>query len=197
MFFFQRSISTILLVIILATCAIIDTTAQDISAKEPVLITSCGQSPGALKMKVFMKRKKYDFQYELQGTSEILKKKKFNSVIIVTGASLKGMGAAGVSIKDEMERVKSIIAEAKKQNLTIIGAHIEGKARRAQGADSGDNSDEMSIDLVCPEADIIIVRKDGNEDGRFTAIAKDKKIPLKSFDKNLELAKVLAEIYNK
>jgi len=171
--------------------------AQKIAIKEPVLITSCGQSPGALKMKVFMKRDKYDFQYELRATADMLKKNKFNSIIIVTGASLKGMGAAGVSIKDELERVKAIIQEAKKQNIPIIAAHIEGKARRSEGADSGDNSDEISIDLVCPQADLIIVRSDGNDDGRFTAIAKDKKIPLKSFEKNLDLAQVLSEIYKK
>ena len=40
----------------------------------------------------------------------------------------------------------------------------------AQGAAPGDNSDEQSIDAVCPKSQVLLVRKDGDEDGRFTAI---------------------------
>jgi len=173
--------------------------AQDkpVKAELPVLVTSCGQSPGPVRLKVFLKRLKFDHEYNLQVTAEDLKKKEFKSIIIVTGASLKGMGAAGVSIKDEIERTEALIAEAKKQGITVIGSHIEGMARRAQGASPGDNSDEMSIDAVCPNADFLLIRKDGNEDGRFTVISKDKGIPIVEFVKNMEINDVLKKIYEK
>lgn len=171
-------------------------------AELPVLITSCGQSPGPMKLKVFMKRLKLDHVYNTQATAEdlIAKKKEgtpFKSVIIVTGASLKGMGAAGISIEDELERVKQLIAEAEKQGIMIIGAHIEGMARRAQGAAPGDNSDELSIDVVCPESALLLIRKDGDEDGRFTTISKAKKISILVFEKNMELGQVLKNLYEK
>lgn len=171
-------------------------------AELPVLITSCGQSPGPMKLKVFAKRLKIDHIYNLQAAAEdLIAKKKagtpFKSIIIVTGASLKGMGAAGISIEDELERAKKLIEEARKQGIMIIGAHIEGMARRAQGAAPGDNSDELSIDTVCPNSDLLIIRKDGDEDGRFTTISKNKNIPMIVFEKNMELGDVLKNLFSK
>jgi hypothetical protein len=174
---------------------------QEVKAQLPALVTSCGQSPGPMKFKVFMKRLKFDHIYNLQATAQDLISQKesgkpFKTVIIVTGASLKGMGAAGVSIKDELERTKALIAEAEKQGIKIIGAHVEGMARRAQGAAPGDNSDELSIDEVCPQSHILIIRKDGDQDGRFTSISKDKNIPMLVFEKNMELGNVLKNLFN-
>ena len=108
---------------------------------------------------------------------------------------LKGMGAAGTSIDDELNRTEALIAEAKNQGITIIGAHIEGMDRRAQGASEGDTSDEQSIDLVCPSSDMLIVRADGNEDNRFSIIADTEGIPLLLFEKNMELGSVLEKLF--
>ena len=178
--------------------------AQDkpVKAEEPVLVTSCGQSPGPMKLKVFMKRLKFDHVYDLQVVADDLVTKKkegkpYKSMIIVTGASLKGMGAAGISIDDELARTRALIAEAKKQGIKVIGSHIEGMARRSQGASEGDNSDEMSIDTVCPESDLLLIKKEGDEDGRFTTISKNKKIPMLVFEKNMELGKLLKELFSK
>ena len=170
--------------------------------KEPVLLTSCGQSPGPLKIQVFLKKLGIIFTYNLQARAEDLVKaaqagKPFGSVIIVTGSSLKGMGAAGVSIDDEIARTKKIIEEVRKQKITLVGAHVEGMERRAQGASAGDNSDELSIDVVCPSSDVLVVRSDGDQDKRFTAIATSKKIALVLFEKNMELSDVLKRLYQK
>ena len=100
-----------------------------------------------------------------------------------------------VPVAHELERTKELIAEAKKQGITIIGAHVEGMARRYQGASPGDNSDEISIDAVCLEAKILLVRKDGDEDGRFTALSKEKNIPMLLFEKNMELGNTLKKLY--
>ncbi|MFC2121214.1 DUF6305 family protein [Bacteroidota bacterium] len=190
---------------ILVLCLIVSFSFTGIiaqTAEEPVLLTSCGQSPGPNRLKIFMKRLALNYDYNTMATPEDLINKKdegnpYKSIIIVTGASLKGMGAAGVSVEDELNRTKALIAEAKKQGIKIIGSHIEGMSRRSQGADAGDNSDEQSIDAVCPNSDFMIIKKDGDSDGRFTAISKGKNIPIIIFEKNIEISDVLKKVFNK
>ena len=174
-------------------------------AELPVIISSCGQSPGATMLKVIFMKMKLEHQpkaYEINmlATANDLKSAKeagapYKSLIIVMGASLKGMGAAGISMDDEISRTEALITEARDQGIKIIGAHIEGIKRRAQGASVGDNTDELSIDTVAPNSQILIVRKDGNEDGRFTLIADEKNIPLILIEKNLDLLQELQKIY--
>jgi len=173
----------------------------------PVLITSCGQSPGATMIKVIFMRMKLELEpkpYEINemATAEDLRAKKeaespYKSMIIVMGASLKGMGAAGISIDDELARNSKLIEEARRQGITIIGAHIEGMKRRAQGAAVGDNTDELSIDCVAPNSDLLVIIKEGNADNRFTIIAKAKNIPLIEVEKLLDLKIEFEKIFIK
>ncbi len=200
----MRFLSSFILLVLVAGSLWTPSLAQKpaIKLEQPVLLTSCGQSPGPLKIKVFFGRLGMDYVFNMQASvTDLAAKKKegkpYKSLIIVTGASLKGMGAAKVSMEEELDRVKKLIAEAKKQGIKIVGSHVEGMERRSQGAAPGDNSDEQSIDAVCPQADILLVRKDGDEDKRFTAISTGKKIPLVMFEKNMELSDVLKNLYKK
>ncbi len=175
--------------------------AQVQKADLPVLVTSCGQSPGPTQFEIFFKQLNMNFALQLDaGPADLAKGRAgvpYKSLIIVTGASLKGMGAAGVSIEEEVARIRALIAAAKKQNIKVIGAHVEGMKRRAQGADPGDNSDEISIDAVCPFSAMLIIKKEGDEDGRFTSISKDKGIPMLAYEKNLDLKTVLQNLFSK
>ena len=178
--------------------------AQDVpvTAEAPVLLTSCGQSPGPTRIQFFLNRLDIDHEFLDVVTAEELSARAqagspFKTVIIVSGASLKGMGAAGVSMREELIRTEALIAEARRQGLTIIGAHVEGMARRAQGAAAGDNSDEQSIDAVMPFADLLIVRQDGDEDRRFSIISENSDIPLILFEKNMEMREVLTGVFNR
>ena len=171
----------------------------------PVLITSCGQCAGTNMIKVLFMRLKLQSDgptYVMNefATADDLKTAKtegnpYKSVIIVMGASLKGMGAAGVDIDDEIERASLLIQEAKTQGITLIGAHITGIKNRAQGAAPGDNTDELSIDAVAPESDLLLINKEGNEDARFTSISQDHNIPMIEVEKNLELLEKLKELF--
>lgn len=200
----MKFLSSCILLALVAALVWAPASAQKPAVKleQPVLLTSCGQSPGPLKIKIFFGRLSMDYVYNMQASAaDLVAKKKegkpFKSLIIVTGASLKGMGAAKVSMEEELDRIKKLIAEAKKQGIKVVGSHVEGMERRSQGAAPGDNSDEMSIDAVCPQSDLLLVRKDGDEDKRFTAISTGKKIPLVMFEKNLELSDVLKNLYKK
>lgn len=178
--------------------------AQDAphTAELPALLTSCGQSPGPTRLQFFMNRLELDHEFLDMATAETLADRAASgnpvkTLIIVTGASLKGMGAAGVSMREELIRTEALIAEAKRLGITIIGAHVEGMARRAQGAAAGDNSDEQSIDAVMPNSDLLIVRQDGDEDRRFSIISENLGIPLMLFEKNMEMGTVLESVFNK
>ena len=166
-------------------------------AQAPVLLTSCGQSPGAVTVGVFLRRLQVEYDLKDTGSVKDLAAKPYKTLIIVTGSSLKGMGGAGVSIDEELARAGSLIAEAKKRGITIIGAHVEGMERRAKNAAPGDNSDEMSIDAVCPKSTFLIVRKDGDEDGRFTTLGKKANIPVVFYERSLELNTVLKTVFGK
>jgi len=175
-------------------------------AELPVLITSCGQSPGANMLKaIFMRAVKQDppaYSLVMDATPETLTQageagRPFKSMIIVMGASLKGMGAAGISIDDELDRTAELIQAARDAGITIIGAHIEGMKRRAQGAAAGDNTDELSIDAVAPNSDFLIINEDGDSDARFTTISKEKNIPMLTVTKNLELLETVKKVFSR
>ncbi len=170
------------------------------TAEVPILLTSCGQSPGPERVKFFLNRLDLEHEFLAQATAEDLVTRQgsghpVKTLMIVTGASLKGMGAAGVSMPQELARTAALIEEARRQGIKLIGAHVEGMARRAQGAAPGDNSDEMSIDAVMPLSDFMIVRKDGDEDRRFTVISENRKVPLILFEKNMEMGDVLTRVF--
>ena len=198
----KRLSVALIMVFILSGLILIPTNSSAQTAEEPVILTSYGQTRGPVRLKIFMKRLGMDFEYSLLVTAKDLTDAKeagkpYKTLVIVTGASLKGMGAAGVSIDDELARTKGLIAEARKQGIKVIGSHIEGMARRSQGASSGDNSDEQSIDAVCPNSDFMIVKKEGDSDGRFTTISKGKDIPLILFEMNTEINDVLKKVFTK
>jgi len=176
--------------------------APEAKAELPVLVTSCGQSIGPTTIKVVLQRLKLAFDIDPLATPETLQARAksdapYKSLIITMGASLKGMGAAGIAIEDELARAAALVAEARKLGIKVIGAHIEGMKRRAQGAAAGDTTDEQSIDAVAPNSAVLLVLKEGNADGRFTAISQAKGIPLVELEKTLDLIPALEKLFAK
>jgi len=174
--------------------------AQAVKASPPILLTACGQGPEISMLKVMIQKAKIPYDLiDLATAQDIAKKKSggtpYKTLIILMGASLKGMGAAGISIDDEIKRTTELIDAAKREKITVVGAHVGGMKRRAQGAEAGDNTDELSIDAVAPKSDILLINKEGNSDSRFTVIAKQKKIPLIEIEKNLDLAKEIEALF--
>jgi len=161
----------------------------------PLVVTTCGQSPGALMIWVLCKQIKLPCDREDLLTAEHLKAKAeegnpYKTLIITTGTSMKGMGAAGVDIDYEVARIEAIIEEAKKEGILIIGAHIEGMARRV------DATDAASIATVIPESKLLLIREDGNEDGYFTKAAEEQGIPIIIFKETLDLTDIFKQLFN-
>ena len=164
------------------------------TASLPLVVTTCGQSPGALMVKVICDKNKMPCdQNDLLKADQLAAKAKegkpYKTVIITMGTSLKGMGAAGIDINLETSRIKAVIEEAKKQQMLIIGAHIEGKARRV------DDTDYASISAVVPNSALLIIRRDGNEDGFFTKLAEKHGIPLIEIKETLDLGDTLKKLF--
>jgi hypothetical protein len=189
--------SAVVLLSALLLAAVPYLAAQPVAAKAeaPILLTSCGQSPGVGMLSVILRKVGLAYDLNPLAAPADLKAKPYKTLIVVMGASLKGMGAAGIAIEDELKRTGALIDEARKLKMKVIGAHVEGMKRRAQGADAGDTTDEQSIDAVAPRADILLVWKDGNSDGRFSAIAKAKNLFLIEFEKQLDMVKVCETLF--
>ena len=160
----------------------------------PLIVTTCGQSPGALMVWVLCKQIKLPCDRADLLKVEDLKAKAeegnpYKTLIITTGTSMKGMGAAGVDIYFEVARIKAIIEEAKKEGILIIGAHIEGMARRV------DATDAASIATVIPQSNLLLIREDSNEDGYFTKAAEELGIPIITFKETLDLTGVFKKLF--
>ncbi len=187
-------------------------------AKLPVLTTSAGQSPDVTTINIVLEEAGIKYDYCDVPTVEIVDagvglagkesgpgfhvevytdKEKFpegtpyETVIIAIGASLKGMGASGLTVESEVSRLKKIIDNCKKKKMFIIGVHVGGTSKR--GAPGSDN--ERMIDAVAPFADYLIVTGDGNKDGRFDTIAKEKGIPLTQIEYALDLVEIFKQVF--
>ncbi len=193
--------------------------ASDIpKAQFPILTTSAGQSPDVTTVNIVLEEAGLMYDYcDVPGTDMVaagvglagkesgpgfhveihtdLQKfptgTPYKTVIFAIGASLKGMGASGLTVDSEVDRLKEIIDHCKKEGMFIIGVHVGGTSKR--GAPGSDN--EKMIDAVAPHADYLIVTKDGNQDGRFTTIAQNKNIPLTEVEYALDLVDIFKQMF--
>ncbi len=151
--------------VLVVVCAVF---AQESVFEQPVLITSAGQSAGATMMKVLATKAKLQFTFDALAKADLLTDN-FKTIIIVVGASSKGLGAAGINIEQEVQRITELLNTAKDKGIKVIVAHIEGQSRR------GKTSDQLS-ELAVPFAELVIITRAGNDDGFFTNLCdKEKK----------------------
>ena len=187
-------------------------------AQLPVITTSAGQSPDVTTVNIICEEAGVMYDYCDVVTVEMLKDgvglgdresapgfhvevhtdlnkfpkgTPYKTMIIAIGASLKGMGASGLTVETELDRLKKIIDYCKKNGIFIIGVHIGGSSKR--GAPGSDN--ERMIDAVAPYANYLIVTSDSNKDGRFTKIAKEKGIPLTEVKYALEVVDIFKKVF--
>ena len=187
-------------------------------ASLPVLTTSAGQSNDANTVNAVLEEAdiKYDYcdvptvemlaagvglagktsaaGFHVEVTTDIAKYPKgtpYRAVIFAIGASLKGMGASGLTTDSEEARVKKLIDYCKKAKIAIVGVHAGGEA--ARGPAGSDN--ERMIDTVAPFADVLVVTKDSDKDGRFAKIAAKTKAPLIKVDFALGMVDVMKKMF--
>ena len=190
-----------------------------IKAKAPVIIVSAGQSGGPYVAMALLDRAKLGYDYadapnvthlasgvglpaydpndsnvlpvQIESNCNYPQGTPYKTMIMVMGASLKGMGASGLTIDTELKRIQANISWARKNNVTIIGMHVEGKSLR--GKPGSDN--ERVIDYVLPYCDMIIVTEGSNFDGKFSDLANRYNISI-SVAKNVSaIVPIIAKIF--
>ena len=157
-----------------------------VSAELPVVVTCPGQAPEGQMVKLILGRMKTPVKYDPFLEPKDLSGNK--TLILILGGSGKGLGTAGVDLRDEMKRAEALIAEATRQKIKLVGIHSGGEDRR------GDVSTRL-IDLVAPKMSYIIVREDGNKDGLFTKLADQHKIPLTVIQKTQDLSDIFKALF--
>ena len=163
------------------------TNAQTSKYQQPILISSAGQSADVILAGMLFKKINLDYKtVNLAKDSDL---EGIKTLVIVPGFSSKGLGAAGISREDEMDRVVDLINSAKEKKIEIIMLHIGGNARR------GNQSDDFNK-LVAESSSYMIVVSQGDEDKFFSDIATDKKITIKLVEKIVGATEPIKELFN-
>jgi hypothetical protein len=141
----------------------------------PGLLTSVGQSSDVVVVKALLNTQlKMDFK--VVPVAKVQDLDGMKSLVIVVGASTKGLGAAGLDMPKELARAGALIKAAQERKIPIVAMHTGGEARR------GPTSNE-AIELVVPAADHVIVVASGNKDKKFQALAAARKAPVVEVDR--------------
>ncbi|MDH7513798.1 MAG: DUF6305 family protein [Clostridiales bacterium] len=156
--------------------------------EEPLLITSAGQNAEVQLAAVLAKRAGLDYILSKLATASDLENTK--TLTLVLGASLKGLGAAGLDVDKERERVRALVTESQKRNIPILCLHLGGEARRGQ------QTDDLIAEFLT-WAKMAIVVKSGNNDGFFTKICQAKNIPLIEVGKTADALEPLRKAFKR
>jgi hypothetical protein len=159
--------------------------AEKPKASPPVLVTSLGQSLDAFQIQLVVRRAGIPFKYDARAGVDQLDDVK--TLFLAVGASLKGFGDAGITIKDELSRAGQLLDAAKSRGIFIAALHMGGADRR-------DALSDQLINLAAPRAQLLIIREDSDADGLFAGIAKANNIPLITIDNVLNLKAPLQDL---
>ncbi len=140
----------------------------------PFLMTTCGQSTGSVMchMAAVQAGLTSTDEHQLMASEVATLGADAKTLIITTGTSGKGMGAAGTDVDAEIERCTAVAEAAKEQGMLVVCAHIEGMSRRT------DANDQASIDAILPLADVIVCVEDSDSDGLFSDYAEANNVPI-------------------
>ena len=167
----------------------------------PYLLTSAGQGPGSKQLRLLINMSKaftlgtdFYLEDEPQPRLDEIATGKYKVLVAVIGTTDKGLGASGITIEDEINNLKQVIAAAQAQGMPIVAVHIEQDKRAPKIPTNGN---ERIIDLVCPVADWMVVCKTSNPDGRFDKLKADYGVPLTIVDSALEFSQLCTQIFIK
>lgn len=152
-----------------------------------VYLTTCGQADSGVVSSILSNGGVLDEAYV---SNDLLTAKEVEDavtetsgvpvVILVVGASSKGLGAAGVDVSSETSRANEFASAASQNKIELIVVHVGGTARRGQTSDP-------IIKAAAPDAHLLLVVETGNADNYFTNTAAENSIELYLYSKNSKM----------
>lgn len=157
-------------------------------AKEPVILTSGGQSADIHVVDILLKKGEIHFdrnellyQNELDG---------YKTLVIALGGSTKGLASAGIRAEEELERLHALISAAEEKDMKLVVLHIGGSSRRGEVSD-------LFLPDVLSAADAAIILAEGDEDGKIWKILEENQVPSLYVDSQAEAIEPLAGLFEK
>jgi len=158
-------------------CAFPGYAREAVKFEQPLLISSAGQSAEVQMVAILAKRS--DLAYTLIKFASAQDLDGVKTLVLSLGASLKGLGAAGLDVHQEKDRLVQLLEAARARNMPVVCLHLGGQDRR------GKLSDDF-ISTFLPYARLTIVVRSGNQDGLFTRICSQHDIPLIEVEKTVD-----------
>jgi hypothetical protein len=173
-----RSLGRRALALGLACAATLACAAAPAAAKtfsRPALVTSVGQASDIVVVKALLNTQ-LKMDLAVKPVAQPADLAGIKTLILVVGASAKGLGAAGLDMAKELARTRELVEAAHQQKVPILVLHTGGESRR------GKTSNDL-IDAVVPQADHVVVVASGNKDKRFDTLAATRKTPVTEVEK--------------
>ncbi len=155
-------------------------------AEEMLLITSAGQSTDTYIVKDIANKLMIHNYFMPQGTD--LDLEDIKSIVFVVGYSDIGEKLHELTVKEELERVKSLLTLAHKEDITLITVYIGGKQRRSKETD-------LLLSEIGRYSDYIIGTTDGDFDHFISTIAKDNDIPITLVNEITDISEPFASAF--
>lgn len=159
--------------------------AKDVTIEQPILLTSAGQSPDVLMIRVLLQRAGIEATTDELATASALDG--VRTLILALGGSQKGLGAAGTDPEDELKRIDELLQAAEDNGVLVIGVHIGGEGRRGPLS-------ERFIEPTVSRVDYLIVTDEGNRDGYFNEVAQQLDIGLTTIENTLDVESVIVQM---
>ncbi|MCX6549917.1 MAG: DUF6305 family protein [Acidobacteria bacterium] len=172
---------------IVAMFCVLPLASAQVVFEKPGLITSAGQSSDIAIVKVMLNTQlKLGLEYKPLALPPDLAGMK--TLVVVAGASTKGLGAAGLDITKEAERTTALMKAAKAAGIKVLVMHTGGEGRR------GKTSNDI-IELVVPDADYVVVVAAGNKDKFFNTLAAKRSVPVVEVEKMAEAGAAVKAVF--
>ena len=147
----------------------------EVTFARPGLITAIGQSADVNIVKVLLNTQ-LKLGLEFKPLAQVGDLAGMKTVVMVVGASAKGLGAAGLDMDKELARTRALLQAAKAQGAQVLVMHTGGESRR------GKTSNDL-IEVVVPDAAYVVVVASGNKDKLFQTLASKRNTPVAEVEK--------------
>lgn len=137
--------------------------------ERPGVLSSIGQSSDIAVVKVLLNTR-LQLGLEVKPLAQPADLAGRKTLVVVVGASSKGLGAVGLGISREVERAQALLSAARERRVGVVALHTGGPSRR------GKTTDEL-IRRVVPMADVAVVVSSGNRDRIFQS-ASGGRVPV-------------------